>query len=90
MRRASPLSEERCADSAFTLGQPAGIGCCHTVARAPDAHVRLPGTFCVLDIAHANWNGTTLFMYVEGRKPDGVTWTVAEESRESVRTGLVR
>lgn len=72
MRRASPLSEEavRCF-RLHTLGRPAGIGCCLAVAGTPDAHDRLPGTFRVLDISHANWNGATLFMYVEGHKPDG-------------------
>jgi predicted metalloprotease with PDZ domain len=32
----------------------------------------LSGTFSVLDTAHANWNGASLFMYVEGHKPDPV------------------
>jgi len=33
----------------------------------------LSGTFSVLDSAHANWNGPSLFMYVVGHKPDPVT-----------------
>lgn len=33
----------------------------------------LSGTFSVLDTLHANWNGASLFMYVEGRKPSPVT-----------------
>src|SRR6185369_382264 len=33
---------------------------------------QLSGTFSVLDTAHANWNGASLFMYVEGHKPDPV------------------
>ena len=33
----------------------------------------LSGTFSVLDTAHANWNGASLFMYVEGHKQDPVT-----------------
>lgn len=33
----------------------------------------LSGTFSVLDTLHANWNGASVFMYVEGRKPDAVT-----------------
>jgi predicted metalloprotease with PDZ domain len=33
----------------------------------------LSGTFSVLDSLHANWNGPSVFMYVEGRKPDPVT-----------------
>ena len=33
----------------------------------------LSGTFSVLDTLHANWNGASLFMYVQGRKPSPVT-----------------
>ncbi len=33
----------------------------------------LSGTFSVLDTLHANWNGASVFMYVEGRKPAAVT-----------------
>ena len=33
----------------------------------------LSGTFSVLDTAHANWNGASLFMYVVGHKRDPVT-----------------
>jgi len=36
----------------------------------------LSGTFSVLDTAHANWNGASLFMYVVGHKPDSVRLTV--------------
>lgn len=36
----------------------------------------LSGTFSVLDTAHANWNGASLFMYVMGHKPDPVTLRV--------------
>ncbi|MGH7633030.1 MAG: hypothetical protein ACRENC_04830, partial [Gemmatimonadaceae bacterium] len=36
----------------------------------------LSGTFSVLDSAHANWNGASLFMYVVGHKPDSVRLTV--------------
>ena len=36
----------------------------------------LSGTFSVLDTAHANWNGASLFMYVENHKPDPVTLDV--------------
>jgi predicted metalloprotease with PDZ domain len=32
----------------------------------------LSGTFSVLDTAHANWNGASMFMYVVGHKPDPV------------------
>jgi predicted metalloprotease with PDZ domain len=40
----------------------------------------LSGTFSVLDTAHANWNGASLFMYVEGHKPDPVTLDVTPPS----------
>ncbi|MEO7104604.1 MAG: hypothetical protein ABI119_14815 [Gemmatimonadaceae bacterium] len=33
----------------------------------------LSGTFSVLDSLHANWNGGSVFMYVEGRKPFAVS-----------------
>jgi predicted metalloprotease with PDZ domain len=33
----------------------------------------LSGTFSVLDTLHANWNGASVFMYVEGSKPSPVT-----------------
>jgi predicted metalloprotease with PDZ domain len=32
----------------------------------------LSGTFSVLDTAHANWNGPSMFMYVADHKPDSV------------------
>jgi predicted metalloprotease with PDZ domain len=47
-------------------------------ARSFTVHYRvfantLSGTFSVLDTAHANWNGASLFMYVVDHKPDPVT-----------------
>jgi predicted metalloprotease with PDZ domain len=36
----------------------------------------LSGTFSVLDSAHANWNGASLFVYVDGHKPDPVRLVV--------------
>ncbi|MFL5578206.1 MAG: M61 family metallopeptidase [Gemmatimonadaceae bacterium] len=36
----------------------------------------LSGTFSVLDTAHANWNGASLFMYVVGHKADPVRLAV--------------
>lgn len=36
----------------------------------------LSGTFSVVDTAHANWNGASLFLYVVGHKPDPVRLTV--------------
>lgn len=37
----------------------------------------LDGTFSVLDTAHANWNGASVFVYVDGHKPDPVHLSVA-------------
>lgn len=36
----------------------------------------LSGTFSVVDTAHVNWNGASLFTYVVGHKPDSVRLTV--------------
>ena len=47
----------------------------------------LSGTFSVLDTAHANWNGASLFMYVEGHKPDPVTLDVTPPSGWQVVNG---
>ena len=40
------------------------------------ANAPMSGTFSALDTAHANWNGPSLFMYVEGHKQDPVTLNV--------------
>jgi predicted metalloprotease with PDZ domain len=40
------------------------------------ANAPMSGTFSVLDTIHANWNGPSLFMYVEGHKPDPVLLTI--------------
>jgi predicted metalloprotease with PDZ domain len=37
----------------------------------------LSGTFSVLDTAHANWNGPSMFMYVVDHKPDPVRLHIA-------------
>jgi predicted metalloprotease with PDZ domain len=37
----------------------------------------LSGTFSVLDTAHANWNGASLFLYAEGHKADPARLTIA-------------
>ena len=67
------------------------IGGAHTV------HIRyrsfdnaLSGTFSVLDTAHANWNGASLFMYVEDHKPNPVTLTIAPPSGWHVLNGDTR
>ena len=36
----------------------------------------MSGTFSVLDSAHANWNGGSLFLYVDGHKQDPVSLSV--------------
>ncbi|HKH92926.1 MAG TPA: hypothetical protein VKA54_14050 [Gemmatimonadaceae bacterium] len=50
----------------------------------------LSGTFSVLDTAHANWNGASLFMYVEDHKPDPVTLDVALPSGWQIVNGDTR
>jgi predicted metalloprotease with PDZ domain len=50
----------------------------------------LSGTFSVLDTAHANWNGASLFMYVDGHKPDPVRLRVAPPTGWHVINGASR
>ncbi len=50
----------------------------------------LSGTFSVLDTAHANWNGASLFMYVEGHKPDPVMLTIVPPAGWQVLNGDTR
>lgn len=40
------------------------------------ANAPMSGTFSVVDTLHANFNGPSLFMYVEGHKQDSVTLSV--------------
>jgi predicted metalloprotease with PDZ domain len=47
----------------------------------------LSGTFSVLDTAHANWNGASLFVYVVGHKPDPVHLTIVAPSGWKVMNG---
>jgi predicted metalloprotease with PDZ domain len=68
-------------------------GVVHT-GGAPSVHVRyrvfadkLSGTFSVLDTAHANWNGASLFMYVERHKPAPVTLDVVAPAGWHVLNG---
>jgi predicted metalloprotease with PDZ domain len=66
----APLRWERENGSLWRI-HPAG-------ARTVAVHYRvfantLSGTFSVLDTAHANWNGASVFMYVVDHKPDPVT-----------------
>jgi predicted metalloprotease with PDZ domain len=50
----------------------------------------LSGTFSVLDTAHANWNGASLFMYVEGRKPNPVTLSITPPAGWHIMNGDAR
>jgi predicted metalloprotease with PDZ domain len=50
----------------------------------------LSGTFSVLDSAHANWNGPSLFMYVVDHKPDPVQLHIAAPSGWQVVNGDAR
>ena len=47
----------------------------------------LSGTFSVLDSAHANWNGASLFVYVVGHKQDRVHLTIAPPAGWKVMNG---
>ena len=51
-------------------------GATHVTVRYRVFADNLSGTFSVLDTAHANWNGASLFMYVVGHKPDSVSLAV--------------
>jgi predicted metalloprotease with PDZ domain len=50
----------------------------------------LSGTFSVLDSAHANWNGASLFMYVEGWKQRPVTLKIVPPAGWQVLNGDTR
>ena len=50
----------------------------------------LSGTFSVLDTAHANWNGASLFMYVDGHKADPVTLDIVPPAGWQVVNGDTR
>lgn len=66
-------------------------------AGARAVHVRyrsfddaLSGTFSVLDSAHANWNGASLFMYVDGHKQDPVSLDIVPPAGWQVINGDTR
>src|SRR6185437_15561557 len=50
----------------------------------------LSGTFSVLDTAHANWNGPSLFMYVVDHKPDPVRLHVTLPAGSHIVNGDAR
>lgn len=64
-------------------------------ARSMTVHYRvfantLSGTFSVLDSAHANWNGASLFMYVADHKADPVTLHIDRPSGWHIVNGDAR
>ena len=66
-----------------TRGRPARI-------RYKSFDNALSGTFSVLDTAHANWNGASLFMYVEGRKQNPVTLRITPPAGWRIINGDTR
>ena len=54
------------------------------------ANAPMSGTFSALDSAHANWNGASLFMYVEGHKQDPVSLDVTPPENWTIMNGAVR
>ena len=68
--------------------QAAGTRSVHIRYRSFDD--ALSGTFSVLDSAHANWNGASLFMYVDGHKPDPVSLEIAPPAGWQVINGDTR
>jgi predicted metalloprotease with PDZ domain len=53
------------------------------------ADAPMSGTFSVLDSAHANWNGASLFMYVDGHKQDPVSLDVTPPENWAIMNGAV-
>jgi predicted metalloprotease with PDZ domain len=53
------------------------------------ANAKLSGTFSVLDQRHANWNGPSIFMYVEGQKQNPVTLSVVAPENWTIINGEV-
>ena len=53
------------------------------------ANSPMSGTFSVLDTLHANWNGPSLFMYVDGHKQDPVTLSVTAPDNWTIINGDV-
>ena len=53
------------------------------------ANSPMSGTFSVLDTAHANWNGASLFLYVEGHKQDPVSLDVSPPVNWTIMNGAV-
>ena len=53
------------------------------------ANSPMSGTFSVLDTMHANWNGASLFMYVDGHKQDPVSLDVTTPDGWTIMNGAV-
>ena len=53
------------------------------------ANAPMSGTFSHVDSAHANWNGASLFMYIEGHKQDPVTLDVTPPDGWTIMNGAV-
>jgi len=53
------------------------------------ANAPMSGTFSVLDSAHANWNGASLFMYVSDHKQDPVSLDVTPPEGWTIMNGAV-
>ena len=53
------------------------------------ANAPMSGTFSVLDTVHANWNGPSLFMYVDGQKDVPVTLSVQAPDGWTIINGEV-
>ena len=53
------------------------------------ANAQMSGTFSVLDTLHANWNGPSIFMYVDGQKQNPVTLSVVPPDEWTVINGEV-
>src|SRR4051794_23692171 len=53
------------------------------------ANAPMSGTFSVLDSAHANWNGASLFLYIAGHKQDPVSLDVTPPPSWEIMNGDV-
>ena len=53
------------------------------------ANAPMSGTFSALDETHANWNGPSLFMYVDGHKQDPVSLAVSPPEGWTIINGDV-
>ena len=67
-----------------------GVNHSFTVSYRVFANAPMSGTFSHLDSAHANWNGASLFLYVEGRKQDAVSLDVTPPEGWSIMNGDVK